>query len=386
VNSPDTRPLVIVCANQAWNLVNFRAELISALVGAGCRVIAVAPSDPAMEARLADLGAEFKPLQIDAKGLAPHRDLATFLRIRALIKQLRPDAWLSWTIKPNIYGSLAAGLLSVPAIPNVSGLGTVFIRRNLLTHAIKFLYRFGFRKATVVFFQNREDRNEFVNGAMAADWQARLLPGSGIDTRHFIPPNGGRPRRRRFLMLSRVVADKGVREFVDAARQTRLVWPDAEFILMGEIGAPNRTAIARAEVESWVREGVIQHLQPVGDVRPHIADADFIVLPSYREGLSRVLVEAGAMGRPAIATDVPGCRDIITDGVTGFLCSPRDAGALAAAFARAMQTSDSTWASMAQAARDRVETEYSAERVIGLYLNAMRDAGIQFPKARIDRV
>ncbi len=376
----------MVCANQAWNLVNFRAELISALVAAGCRVIAVAPVDPAMQTRLAELGAEFEPLLIDAKGLAPHRDLATFLRMRELIKRLRPDVWLSWTIKPNIYGSLAASNFSVAAIPNVSGLGTAFIRRNLLTWAVKLLCRAGFRKAPVVFFQNHEDRDEFINGSLVTRSQARLLPGSGIDTRHFIPSNGGRPRRRRFLMLSRVVADKGVREFVDAARQTRLVWPDAEFILMGEIGAPNRTAIARAEVEGWVREGVIQHLQPVGDVRPHIAAADFIVLPSYREGLSRVLVEAGAMGRPAIATDVPGCRDIITDGVTGFLCPPRDAGALAAAFSRAMQTSDSTWASMAQAARDRVESEYSAERVIALYLNAMRDAGIQFPKARIDRV
>ena len=386
MTTPDVRPLVMVCANQAWNLVNFRAELISALVSAGCRVIAVAPSDPAMEARLAELGADFEPLQIDAKGLAPHRDLSTFLRIRALIKRLRPDVWLSWTIKPNIYGSLAAGSLSVPAIPNVSGLGTAFIRRNLLTHAVKFLYRFGFRKAPVVFFQNREDRDEFVNGAMAADWQARLLPGSGIDTRHFRPPPGGRPKRRRFLMLARVVADKGVREFVDAARQARLAWQDAEFILMGAIGAPNRTAIARAEVDGWVKEGVIQHLPPVGDVRPHIADADFIVLPSYREGLSRVLVEAGAMGRPAIATDVPGCRDIITDGVNGFLCQPRDAQALAAAFAKAAQTSDSAWASMAQAARDRVESEYSAERVIGLYLDAMRDAGIQFPETTTDRV
>ena len=376
----------MVCANQAWNLANFRAELISALISAGCRVIAVAPSDPAMEARLAELGADFEPLQIDAKGLAPHRDLATFLQIRAMIRRLRPDVWLSWTIKPNIYGSLAAGGLDVPAIPNVSGLGTAFIRRNLLTHAVKLLYRFGFRKAPAVFFQNREDRDEFVNGSMTADWQARLLPGSGIDTLRFIPPPGGRPKRRRFLMLARVVADKGVREFVDAARQTRLAWSDAEFILMGEIGAPNRTAIARAEVDGWVKEGVVQHLLPVGDVRPYIADADFIVLPSYREGLSRVLVEAGAMGRPAIATDVPGCRDIITDGVNGFLCQPRDAGALAAAFARALQTSDCTWASMAQAARDRVESEYSAERVISLYLDAMRDAGIKFPGTTTERV
>ena len=372
-------PVVVVCANQAWNLVNFRADLIAALTGAGCRVVAAAPPDPAMQARLEQLGAEFEPLPIDAKGLAPHRDLATIWAIRKLLVRLRPDAWLSWTIKPNIYGSLVAGALGIPALPNVSGLGTAFIRRNLLTWAVKQLYRTGFRKSPTVFFQNGTDRDEFVEGGLVASGQARLLPGSGIDPGHFAPPPGGRPGHRRFLMLSRVVADKGVREFVDAARLTRARWPDSRFILMGEVGAPNRTAIAREEVDGWIREGVIEHLDPVADVRLQIAAADFVVLPSYREGLSRVLVEAGAMGRPAIATDVPGCRDIVSDGVNGFLCAARSGPALAASFERAARTDDTDWDQMAQAARDRVVSKFSTSWVVGIYFQALADEGIALP-------
>lgn len=383
MTAPKTGPHIVVCANQAWNLVNFRVDLIRALIAGGCQVTAIAPPDPAMEARLAELGARFEPLSLDAKGIAPHRDLATLLAIYRLLKGLRPDAWLSWTIKPNVYGSLAARLLGIPAFPNVSGLGTAFIRRNLLTEAAKFLYRTGFSKAAAVFFQNTADRDEFVNSGLVAARQTRLLPGSGIDVERFAPPPGGRPARRHFLMLSRVVADKGVREFVEAARQTKAGWPDARFILMGEIGAANRTAIAADEVADWVAQGIIEHCEPVSDVRPHVSAADFIVLPSYREGLSRVLVEAGAMGRPAVTTDVPGCRDIVSEGVNGFLCEAQDATDLARAFARAAETDDAAWKSMSDAARQRVVDQFSAQRVIALYVEALRGAGIDLHNEQV---
>lgn len=374
-----TGPLVVVCANLAWNLVNFRAGLICGLIENGCRVLAVAPADPVMEARLRALGADFEAMPLDAMGLRPGRDLGTFFAIRSLIARHRPAAWLSWTIKPNVYGALAAGLAGVPALPNVSGLGTAFIRQNLLTALVKHLYRIGFSRAPVVFFQNGTDRDEFVDAGLVASGQARLLPGSGIDPDHFAPPPGGRPGHRRFLMLSRVVADKGVREFVEAARLTRARWPDARFILMGEVDAPNRTAIAREEVDGWIKEGVIEHLDPVADVRPQIAAADFVVLPSYREGLSRVLLEAGAMGRPAITTDVPGCRDIISDGVNGLLCAARSGPALAAAFEKAARMHDADWEAMARTARERVVSQFSTDHVIALYVQALADAGVAMP-------
>lgn len=372
-------PLVMVCANQAWNLVNFRSGLIRALVAEGFRVLAVAPPDPEIEARLAALGCAFEAVPIDAKGLAPHRDLATLFALYRAMRRHRPAAWLSWTIKPNVYGSLAAGWLGIPALPNVSGLGTAFIRRNLLTRVATHLYRTGFRQAPVVFFQNADDRAEFVDGRMVTSTQAQLLPGSGIDPLEWAPPAGGRPGVRRFLMLSRVVADKGVREFAAAARGLRRRWPDARFVLIGELEAPNRTAIPREEVAGWVAEGILEHQPPRADVRGAIAAADFVVLPSYREGLSRVLLEAAAMGRPIVTTDVPGCRDIVTDGENGFLCAPADAASLEAALERAAQTGDAQWRAMACKGRERVAAEFSQSRVTSLYFEALRTAGVRWP-------
>jgi glycosyltransferase involved in cell wall biosynthesis len=372
---PDS-PLAIVCANLAWNLVNFRSGLIKGLVRAGYRVLAAAPPDPEMEARLRALGADFAAVPIDAMGLAPHRDFATFLAFRRLIAAHRPAAWLSWTIKPNVYGSLAAGLAGVPAFPNVSGLGTAFIRRNLLTVVVRQLYRLGFRRAATVFFQNHDDRDLFETGRMVRTGQARLLPGSGIDVAAWAPAGTARPAPGHFLMLARVVADKGVREYVAAARLLRARWPDARFRLVGFLDVANRTAIAAEEVQGWVAEGLIEYLPPVDDVRPLVGAADFVVLPSYREGLSRVLLEAAALGRPIVTTDVPGCRDIVSDGVNGFLCAPRSAEALAEALERAAAVSDADWARMAAAGRERVMAEFSEERVVGLYLEALAAGGI----------
>ena len=373
-------PVIAVCANQAWNLVNFRAGLITELLAQGFAVQAIAPPEPDMEQRLRAMGCEFTPLSLDAAGLSPHRDIRTFLAIRQIIADLQPAAWLSWTIKPNVYGSLAAGFAGVPALPNVSGLGTAFIRRNLLTVVAKQLYRSGFRRAPTVFFQNQDDRAEFVHGGMVRPDQARVLPGSGIDPLSWSPPPGGRPAARQFLMLSRVVADKGVREYVAAARHIKARWNDARFILMGELNAPNRTAIPVDEVRSWLAEGVIEHMDPVSDVRPHIAKADFVVLPSYREGLSRVLLEAAAMGRPIVTTNVTGCRDIVRDGENGFLCEVRDADSLADAMARAAAVDDAEWLRLADAGRARVMADFSQARVNQLYLDALADAGVHPPR------
>lgn len=366
----------MVCANQAWNLVNFREGLIRALLAQGFRVLAVAPPDPGQEAKLAAMGCAFAPLAIDAKGLSPWRDLQTLIELRRLIRVHRPAAYLGWTIKPNVYGSLAAHWCGVPAFPNVSGLGTAFITNNLLTRLVKGLYRAGFALATRVFFQNQDDRDLFVNAGLVREEQVRLLPGSGIDTDHWATPPGGRPKGRAFLMIARVVADKGTREYAEAARQLRERFPQARFRLLGPIDVANRTAISADEVRGWVANGAIEYLEPRDDVRGAIVGADFVVLPSYREGLSRVLLEAAAMGRPIVTTDVPGCRDVVRDGENGYLCAARDADALAAALERALETDDQTWARMAAAGRARVIAEFSPDRVTEIYLSALAEAGI----------
>lgn len=373
-------PTIVVSANQAWNLVNFRGGLIRRLLEIGYSVTAMAPEHAVMRSRLEEMGCRFVPVPIDSAGISPVRDARTFLLIKEWLMHERPAAWLSWTIKPNVYGSLAAASAGVPAIPNISGLGTAFIRRSLITSVVKRLYRMGLAKASTVFFQNQDDRSVFVEEGLVRPAQTALLPGSGVDLSRFAISDGGRrPPPRRFLMISRLLADKGVREYVEAARLLHVRYPEASFGLLGAVDADNRTAISADEVDRWVAEGVVDHSPPVDDVRPAIAAADIVVLPSYREGLSRVLLEAAAMGRPLVATDVPGCRDIVREGENGFLCPPRDAAGLAEAMARAADLEDDDWQRMAQAGRRRVEEEFAEDRVIEQYLAALAQAGVSVP-------
>ena len=344
--------------------------LIRALKDAGYEPVVIAPQDHAAEARMQALGVERIPVRMDRSGANPWADLRLLARYRALLRQLRPAAYLGYTIKPNIYGSLAAASLGIPALPNVSGLGTAFIRGGALQSLVTALYRVGFARAPVVFFQNDEDRQLFVARRIVRADQARVLPGSGVDLERFAPASPP-PDPLTFLLIARLLRDKGVVEFADAARSLRAELPNARFQLLGPIDEGNRTAISRAELDSWVRDGVIEHLGTTDDVRPSIAAASAVVLPSYREGLPRSLLEAGAMARPLIATDVPGCRDVVEEGVNGYLCRARDARSLAQAMRRFADLPPAERLAMGDAGRRKVQERFSEEFVVRAYLDVL---------------
>ena len=346
-----------------------------ALQAAGYDAAVIAPPDPAADARMRDLGVERIPIEIDRKGLNPLSDLRLMLKYRSLLKQLRPAAYLSYTIKPNIYGSFAAASLGIPAFPNVSGLGTAFIQGGALQTLVTQLYRIGFARAPAVFFQNSEDRTLFVDRGIVRADRAQVLPGSGVDLQHFVPaplPSGP----AIFLFIGRLLRDKGVLEFVEAARALRGEHPEVRFQLLGGLDEGNRTGIRKAELESWIAEGSIEHLETTDDVRPFIAAATAVVLPSYREGLPRSLLEAGAMGRPLIATDVPGCRDVVEDGVNGYLCNVRDATSLAAAMRRLLELRPEQQLAMGEAARRLVEERFSEAFVVRTYLSVLASVDV----------
>jgi glycosyltransferase involved in cell wall biosynthesis len=317
-----------------------------------------------------DLDVERVPVAIDRSGLNPFADLALLRSYRTILARLSPVAYLGYTIKPNIYGSLAAASLGIPALPNVSGLGTAFIQGGPLQMLVTRLYRAGFRKAPVVFFQNDEDRRLFVDRRIVRPSQSRVLPGSGVDLERFTPAPvpAGPPT---FLLIARLLRDKGVIEFVEAARQLRPELPDARFQLLGPIDEGNRTTISSADLASWVGDGLVEHLGTTDDVRPFIAASTAVVLPSYREGLPRSLLEGAAMGRPLIATDVPGCRDVVLDGVNGLLCRPRDAGSLAAKMRQMARIPVGERQTMADAARRKVQEQYSEDFVVQAYLDVL---------------
>lgn len=366
---------VLITVNAAWNVWNFRQSLVARLLAEGHRVTILAPPDEAVPA-LERLGCRVLPLEMDVRGLNPLADLRLMLRFRAIFRRERPDIVFSFTIKNNIFGALAARAAAVPFVPNVTGLGTAFLSGGLLQRVAEGLYRRAFRKLPVVFFQNDEDCALFVGRGLVRPGQARVLPGSGIDLTRFVPSPmpADATQPTVFLMVARLLRDKGVVEYVEAARAIRAVRADVRFQLLGPAGAENRTAIDMAEVQGWAAEGCIDYLGTTEDVRPFFRVASCAVLPSYREGAPRTLIEAAALGRPAIATDVPGCRAVVEDGVTGFLCAARDGESLAAAMRRFLDLPDEARAAMGAAARHRMERHYDEAIVMRAYLDALQAA------------
>ena len=369
---------VLMTVNAAWNIRNFRMPLVQSFLAAGHRVTVLAPHDDAVAA-LQAAGCDVQALQMDVKGLNPVRDLGLALRLRRHFRAARPDVILGFTIKNNLFGALAAKTLGIPFIPNVTGLGTAFLSGGLLQAVAETLYRRAFAGLPVVFFQNEDDRALFVQRRLVRADQARLLPGSGIDLAHFSAAPWPAPTGETvFLMIARLLRDKGVLEYVEAARKVKARHPEARFQLLGPIAAENRSAIAAETLNEWVAEGVIDYLGSTEDVRPMIAAAQCVVLPSYREGAPRTLIEAAALARPLIATDVPGCRAVVQRDRSGFLCAPRDARSLADAIERFLALPTDARMAMGQEAREHMERDYDQKLVVAAY----REAIAQLTKAR----
>lgn len=371
------RPKVLILVNAAWNIVNFRSHLVRGLVAAGYDVVAVAPGDAYAEA-VRELGCRFVPLAMDSGGTNILRDAMLLMRCVRLMRSEQPDVILSYTVKPNIYGSFAARIAGVPIVNSVEGLGATFIRTGWLTRFVSLLYKAAMAHSSVVFFLNPDDRREFMSRALIRPEQARDIAGAGIDLEEFRPdepPAGGAPAQPAgctFLLIARMLYDKGIGEFVEAAQAVRRSHPDARFQLLGFLDVENPAAISREQMNRWVEAGWVEYLGQTSDVRPFIRQADCVVLPSYREGLPRTLIEASAMCKPVVATDVPGCREVVDDGVTGLLCAPRDAGDLAAKLSAIAALGPEARSAMGLKGREKVARNYDVRTVVATYLQTIR--------------
>ena len=358
---------ILITVNAAWNIWNFRRPLIAALLRDGHQITVLAPHDYTVP-ELERIGCRFYPLEMSVKGLNPLNDLKLQRRFKRIFQEMRPDIVLSYTIKNNIFGARAARSVGVPFLPNVTGLGTGFLSGKLLQLITEYLYRGAFGQLPAVFFQNQNDRDLFVERRLIRADQARLLPGSGIDLARFTPaemPSATEPPV--FLMIARVLRDKGALEFVEAARIIKNRHPTVRFQLLGAAGSENRSAIDASTVQSWIDQGVVEYLGTLDDVRPAIAAASCVVLPSYREGAPRTLIEAAAMARPFITTDVPGCRAVVDPEVSGFLCKVRSAESLAAAIDRFLMLSPDAQKAMGVAGRVKMVREYDHSIVLEAY-------------------
>ena len=361
---------ILISANTAWYLANFRSGLMRALIDAGHEVVATAPADTA-RSRVEAIGCRFVDLPMDRRGTSPARDADLLRRYVGLMRRERPDTFLGFTIKPNIYGAIAARMLGVPSVNNISGLGTVFERETILTAFVRRLYRHALAAAEIVFFQNADDRDAFVSAGIVRAEQAKLLPGSGVDLARFAPPDRP-PLGHNFLLAGRLLWAKGVGEYVAAARAVRAQHPDAVFRLLGFVEDGDPASVSFADIAGWEEEGAVRFCGHTDDVRPFLAEADCVVLPSYYgEGTPRALIEAAAMGRPIVTTDRPGCRHVVADGLTGFLVPPRDTAALAAALNRFAALPAADMAAMGVEARRRAERYFDEGIVVRAYLEAI---------------
>lgn len=365
--------LVVVSYNTSKYVYLFRRNLIKRLLREGYTVRVVAPYD-SYTPRLLEMGCSFTPISVRVKAIDPLHDATILFNYWRIYRRLRPGVALHYTIKPNIYGSLAARLAGVPVINNIAGLGYVFVNRSPLQPLVKKLYSAALSKAHCVFFQNRDDLGLFQKMGLVEPGRSRLIPGSGVDLRYFSP----RPQRKAgpftFLLVGRMLWDKGIGEYVEAARSLKTRHPAIRFQLLGEADADNPRAISLSTIRSWTAEGWVEYLGEVEDVRPCIAEADCLVLPSYREGVPHSLLEGGAMAKPLIAADAPGTREPVEDGLNGFLCRAKDPVDLARTMERMLHLGQKDRREMGKASRQRIRKDFDEELVIARYLSEVEAA------------
>ena len=360
---------VVIAYNTCWYVYNFRLPLIRALIKGGWRVTVLAPRDEYTD-RVLETGARHRHIEMEPRGTNPIRELATIRRFKAAYRELSPVVSLQFTIKPDLYGSIAARSVGVPVINTITGLGTMFSGgpKELLARVI---YRYAFARADLTLFQNPDDRALFLKLGLVKEKRAGLLPGSGVDSERFSPrPRGNGPFT--FLLAARLLRAKGVEDFIGAARSVKSRHAQTRFILAGSHDPGDPEYVDSSLLASAERDGTVDNVGHVDDIRPLIASSDCVVLPSYyREGVPRSLLEGASMGKPLIAADSVGTREPVRDGQNGFLCEARSPEDLASKMESMITMSGGQREAMGSASRAYMIERFDERTVIGTYLEAV---------------
>ena len=364
---------VFLTSNTSWYLYNFRRSTILALLAQDCRVICLSPPDDFSQRLESELGAEYIALPLYGKSTGALKELRSLGFIWQTMRRCKPDLVFNFTVKMNIYCGLVCALQKTPFANNVCGLGTAFIHDSWLFRRVRQAYGLVNRRALHLFFQNEDDLSVFRDAGLLGDTPFTLLPGSGVGLQRFQASPLPQCGPVTFIMIARLLGDKGVREYAEACGLLVAQGLNVRCLLVGPLGVSNRTAITEEEVCAWTAKGWIEYLGESDDVRPLIEQAHVLVLPSYREGMPRTVLEAAAMGRPAIVTDVPGCRHAIERDVTGWLCEPRNSRSLAQLMQRVLDMTSEQRQQAGDAARARMVERFSEDLVVSAYLECIPD-------------
>ena len=354
----------LVLTNNIGGLHSFRKEVMAAIINNGFDVYISEPDDDERVHYFEEIGCRVIKTSFNRRGMNPLSDLWLMIQYRKIIRQIRPKVVLTYTIKPNIYGGMACRMTHTPQLANVTGLGDAVENGGWLQRLTISLYKIGLKKAHTVFFQNKSNRNYCIQNGIA-DERSVILPGSGVNLEHHIlqdyPIDDG---KIRFLYIGRLLKDKGIEEFFETARVIHDKYPNTEFQILGSVEGPYQTLL-----NELTNAGYVNHLGTTSDVRPYIGAVQCTIMPSYHEGMSNVNLESAANGRPVITTDVPGCRETVEDGKTGYLVKAKNAASLIEAVEKFISLPYEQKKLMGQAGRKKVELEFDREIVVRAYLN-----------------
>ena len=319
-----------------------------------------------------------KVINIGSGNINPFKVSKYIYNLYAALKKTEPDVCLTFSIRPAIWGNIITRILKIPTITNITGVGPLFTSKNIAYRVARSIYRNALSKTKKVFFQNYDDLKLFVEKKFVSADIATRIPGSGVDYKKFNPADY--PEKKSpafvFLFIGRLIKDKGIFEFVEAARIISNKYPDVVFNVIGPFWHQTfkSNTVSPSDLKNWIEEGIIDYEGEKKDVRQYIAAADCIVLPSYREGTSNILLEAASMEKPAITTNTTGCKEIVEDGKTGFLCNVKDNHDLALKMEKMLLLSAGDRKKMGQKAREKIIKEYDKEIVLEAYLKAISEA------------
>ena len=360
---------IIIVTNSSSNLLSFRGQLIKKLIDKNFQVLVIIPKkdfSTDFENKVLALGAKTSTIPLDRAGMNPFKDILTYLSLRSTFKNFKPDIVLSYTSKPIIYSGLAIGKNSkIKFFPTLTGLGYGFteeleFKRKFINYILKNLYKISLKHSSSVIFQNPDDELLFRNLNIIKDRKTSIVNGSGVDLEFYSPTS--LPSKPIFLMLSRLVADKGVIEYCEAAKEVRAKFPDVVFQLAGSFD-PNPSGLKFNQIKPYIDQGNIQFLGYIEDVREALNKCKYYVLPSYREGTPRSILEAMSIGRPIITTNTTGCKETVLEGVNGLLVPVKDKKSLAVAMQKMLELDEENISQMANESIKLVTEKYDVRKV-----------------------
>ena len=356
---------IIISANSSWNIYNFRLNLINKLQKLGHEIIIISPNDNYTKL-IEQKNIRLVNLSLNRNNLNFFSNFILILKYFYIFKIEKPDIYLGFTIKPNLFGTAALFFFKKTKVVNfITGFGTFYLSSSkLLFYFISFLYKLIFYRSTIVFFQNKYDQDYFVLKKIIKHKKSKIINGSGVDINYFFySKNLPKKKFDTFLLISRIIKDKGIFEFIEAAKIIKQKYPLTVFKILGSVDFNNRNKINLEYFNKAKKENIVEHIKFKEDIREYIINSDCIVLPSYREGTSMSLLEAASMGRPLISTDVPGCNNIVFENINGFLCKSKSFNSLSDSLIKFINTSNLKRINMGLNSRDIVINNFDIEKV-----------------------